>query len=80
MDKLNDTTIDIMEEIENDVFKELNTEKKQSAMLKKAYAEKHNLFYKILEKMFGKLMSKLRIKITLYWNDKELFTYEIPKN
>lgn len=73
--------ITVFEDIEKEVYKELENENKQSkAMLKKAYAERHNLMTRILQKMFGKLLTKLKIKIVVLWDEKEIFTYVIPKD
>ena len=73
--------VKIISEISDEVFKELETNSKNDKKyLKQAYAERSSLFYKVMEKMLGKLLFKLKIKIVVYWDDKELFSYVIPKN
>lgn len=83
MEKENKTKeiLDPMLEIENEILEELKKEKKLNLQtLNKEGIRRGNFILTILQRMLGKLMFKLKIRIVVLWDDKELFTYEIPKN
>lgn len=70
-----------MLEIEKEILDELKKEKKLNAQtLNKEGVRRGNFILTLLQRMLGKLMFKLKIRIVVLWDDKEIFTYEIPKN
>ena len=83
MEKANKTKeiLNPMSEIEKEILDELDQEKKINLKtLNKLGIRKGNFILTILQRMLGKLMIKLKIRIVVLLDDKELFTYEIPKN
>lgn len=73
--------LNVFENIEKELLTEMEREKEfNNEELKEEKAKKRNFLLTICEKMLGKFITKLQIKIVVSWNGKELFTYVIPKN
>lgn len=80
-EELKTKEIDIIDDVAGEIYNEiLNESKFNQKVYKDNIARKKNFILTILEKMLGKLLTKLKITITVEYNEKVLFTYVIPKN
>lgn len=81
MEEIKNEVLDPIGDVNKEILCELAKEKAYNkATLNKTTLAKSNFILTLLEKMLGKLLFKLKIKIVVLWDDKELFTYVIPKN
>ena len=72
---------DVFDDISLEMFEELKNEKKLNIKeLKNEVAAPRNILLRLCEKMLGKLVTSLQIKITISWRGRVLFEYVIPKN
>lgn len=79
MKKDNFTLEDIISEIQNDTLLEMD-KTEENKFLNEDAKKRKSFFKSIIMKTIGKLLTPLKIRITIFWNEKEILTYEIPKN
>ena len=79
MEKEKFTLEDVITEIQNDTLLDIDNAVADK-FLTKNRMERKTFFKFIIMKFFGRLISPLKIRITILWNEKEILTYEIPKD
>lgn len=66
-------------EVENELDNCLQKEKKLEVDLNQKAKIRNGIMNKIWWSIFTKLLGGFKVKITLYYNEKVIFEYEIPK-
>jgi len=79
MEKEKFTLNDVITEIENDTLKQIDKTDEEKYLTLEGKRRK-SFFKFIIMNTIGKFLIPLKIRITFLWNEKEIFTYEIPKN
>lgn len=71
---------EILKLIEKDIEKEMSAESAEVAeKCNDVFKQKHGIMKRVYFALLGRLLGKLKVKVTIYWNDNVLFEYVIPK-
>lgn len=77
MNDLNNTLELFEKELHDEIERQIS---ENTEFLKSEHSKPRNMILGVWQTILRKIMYKLKVRVQVYWSDKLLFEYEIPKD